>query len=85
MNACGRRWVGVVAIFAALAGCARSRASLGGSASNLSGVKVSPIASPPTSALNVASGTVIGVAWTYAGPFVNGKMADDGTPGSGIT
>jgi hypothetical protein len=85
MNAGGRRWVGVVVTFAAVAGCARSGGSVGGSVSDLSGVKVSQIADSSASGPRAGTGTLAGVARMYGGPFVNGKMADDGTPGAGIT
>jgi hypothetical protein len=83
MNAVGRR-VGAVVILAAIAGCARAGGS--GSASDLSGVQVSPIASSPASGLKAGTGTVTGVARAYGGPLMsNGQMADDGSPWSGLT
>jgi hypothetical protein len=84
MNASGRRWV-AVAVLLAGAGCARPGDGAAGSASDLSGVRASPVASSSASGRGDGTGTVTGVARMYGGPFVNGKMADDGNPGSGIT
>jgi hypothetical protein len=79
----GRRWAGAVVIVSAVAGCARSGGGATGAASDLSGVKVSQIASSSASGLMV--GTVTGVVRTYGGPLLpDGKMADDGSPGSGV-
>jgi hypothetical protein len=84
-----RRWLtaAVLLTIAVLAGCARSGGNASGSASGLSGVKISPVASPSASALSVGTvGTVTGVARMDGGPMMpDGKMADDGNPGSGIT
>jgi len=85
MNASGRRWVGAVVMLAAVAGCARTGGRVGRSASDLSGVRLSQVASPSASRLSVVSGTVTGVARMYGGPLLNGKMAEDGNPGPGIT
>jgi hypothetical protein len=82
MKASGRRWVAAIAIVFAAAGCASQGSGTGASASDLSGVHVSPVASSSASGL----GTITGVARTYGGPMMsNGQIADNGNPWSGVT
>jgi len=84
MNASGRRWVTVIAIPFAVAGCASQGSGAGASVSSLSGVHVSQVASSSASGMGV--GTITGVARTYGGPMMsNGQMADNGNPWSGLT
>ena len=85
MNASGRRWV-AVAVLLAGAGCARPGVGAAGSASDLSGVRSSPVTSSPASGRGDGTGTAIGVARVYGGPpMTNGQMAVDGSPGIGTT
>ena len=85
MNASGRRWV-AVAVLLAGAGCARPGVGAPGSASDLSGVRSSPVASSSASGRSDGTGTVTGVARVYGGPAkANGQMAVDGDPGVGTT
>ncbi len=88
MNAFGRRWVGAVVMLAAVAGCARAGGGVGGSASALSGVTASHLASSsatPHSGGTGGTGTVTGVAREWGGPLLpNGHMAAEGTPVLGL-
>jgi hypothetical protein len=84
MHASGRRWLAAVVLLS-LAGCARSGGA-SGSASDLSGVQSSAVASPSASVAGMDDGNVTGVVRTYGGPLMpNGQMADDGAPGVGVT
>ena len=75
---------GAVLILGVVGGCARPGETAGRSASDLSGVKTSPVASPSASPLSV--GNITGVVRMYGGPLMpDGQMADDGNPGSGFT
>jgi hypothetical protein len=72
-----RKWLALAVTLGALAGCASRSTDASNSASDLSGVVASTAP---------ADGTVTGVARMYGGPMMpDGKMADDGNPGSGVT
>jgi hypothetical protein len=84
MHASGRRWLAAV-VLVTVAGCARA-GGVSGSASDLSGVQSSPVATPSASVSSVGNGSVTGVVRTYGGPLMpNGQMADDGALGVGVT
>ena len=76
MKARERRSLALVVTVGALAGCGSRSTDAGNAASDRSGVVASTAA---------ATGTVTGVARMYGGPLLNGKMAEDGNPGPGIT
>jgi hypothetical protein len=83
-----RNWLAAAVLLVTVTGCARS-GNASGSASDLSGVHVSQIASSSASGLsvgtNAGTGTITGVVRTYGGPMMpNGQMADNGNPTSGV-
>jgi hypothetical protein len=75
------RWPAAVVLLTLAAGCASQSAEAGDSASNHSGVQVSPVGSSSASPPNASTGTLAGVAREWGGPLLpNGHMALEGTP-----